>query len=248
MCRQIERRHRRSPYQAPPLKRPRLVAVYSGPRPIAVETQIFAVVMREASRLKRLECSTRRQSSTRVREFREWKRTKASLLCSEHDAHLITGDVAMLTSMKLGLATTVAALSIAAVTLLAPLSIPHRPVKSSTNWQCGSNRGLRVPDSAGSPPTTMTTAISAIGVPARARGRALHQRAPLFRCRPKRGANVREDSWLWPYGSLRVRRLIATVSGGRLNGRPALQNSSKTQKQGLQRCLRVATRYCDGVF
>jgi hypothetical protein len=112
----IERRHRRSPYQAPPLKRPRLVAVYSGPRPIAVETQIFAVVMREASRLKRLECSTRRQSSTRVREFREWKRTKASLLCSEHDAHLITGDVAMLTSMKLGLATTVAALSIAAVT------------------------------------------------------------------------------------------------------------------------------------
>src|SRR4051794_35623489 len=38
----------------------------------------------------------------------------------------------------------------------------------------------------------MTTAISAIGVPARARGRALHQRAPLFRCRPKRGANVRK--------------------------------------------------------
>ena len=56
------------------------------------------------------------RSSTRDREFREWKRTKASLLCSEHDAHLITGDVAMLTSMKLGLATTVAALSIAAVT------------------------------------------------------------------------------------------------------------------------------------
>src|SRR6476620_1320356 len=76
----------------------------------------FAVVMREASRLKRLECSTRRQSSTRVREFREWKRTKTSLLCSEHDAHLITGDVAMLTSMKLGLATTLAALSIAAIT------------------------------------------------------------------------------------------------------------------------------------
>jgi hypothetical protein len=72
--------------------------------------------MREASRLERPEYSTRRQSSTRIREFREWKRTKASLLCSEHDAHLITGDVAMLTSMKLGLATTVAALSIAAVT------------------------------------------------------------------------------------------------------------------------------------
>jgi hypothetical protein len=72
--------------------------------------------MREASRLKRPECSTRRKSSTRIRELREWKRTKASLLCSEHDAHLITGDVAMLTSMKLGLATTVAALSIAAVT------------------------------------------------------------------------------------------------------------------------------------
>src|SRR5712671_4096779 len=70
----------------------------------------------EASRLKRPECSTRRKSSTRIRELREWKRTKASLLCSEHDAHLITGDVAMLTSMKLGLATTVAALSIAAVT------------------------------------------------------------------------------------------------------------------------------------
>jgi hypothetical protein len=72
--------------------------------------------MREASRLKRPECSTRRKSSTRIRELREWKRTKASLLCSEHDAHLITGDVAMLTSMKLGLAATVAALSIAAVT------------------------------------------------------------------------------------------------------------------------------------
>jgi hypothetical protein len=72
--------------------------------------------MREASRLKRPEYSTRGQSSTRIREFCEWKRTKAGLLCSEHDAHLITGDVAMLTSMKLGLATTVAALSIAAVT------------------------------------------------------------------------------------------------------------------------------------
>jgi hypothetical protein len=33
-----------------------------------------------------------------------------------HDPHLITGDIAMLTSMKFGLATTVAALSIAAVT------------------------------------------------------------------------------------------------------------------------------------
>src|SRR5258708_3722696 len=32
----IERGHCRSPYQAPPLKRPRLVAVYSGPRPTAV--------------------------------------------------------------------------------------------------------------------------------------------------------------------------------------------------------------------
>ena len=84
--------HCRSLYQAPPLRRPPLVAVYSGPGPTAVATQFFAVVMREASRLKRLECSTRRQSSTRVREFREWKRTKASLLCSEHDAHLITGD------------------------------------------------------------------------------------------------------------------------------------------------------------
>jgi hypothetical protein len=72
--------------------------------------------MREASRLKRPECSTRRKSPTRIRELREWKRTKASLLCSEHDAHLITEDVAMLTSMKLGLATTAAALSIAAVT------------------------------------------------------------------------------------------------------------------------------------
>jgi Na+/H+ antiporter NhaC len=40
----------------------------------------------------------------------------ASLLPREHNAHLITGDVAMLTSMKLGLATTLAALSIAAVT------------------------------------------------------------------------------------------------------------------------------------
>src|SRR4249920_3543943 len=98
------RGHCRSPYQAPPLKRPRLVAVYSGPRPAAVATRTFAVVMREASRLQRPE------SSTRLRELREWKRTKASL-CSEHDAHLITGDVAMVTSMKLGLATTVAALS-----------------------------------------------------------------------------------------------------------------------------------------
>ena len=79
----IERGHCRSPYQAPPLKRPRLVAVYSGPRPAAVATQTFAVVMREASRLKRPECSTRRKSSTRIRELREWKRTKASLLCSE---------------------------------------------------------------------------------------------------------------------------------------------------------------------
>ena len=40
----------------------------------------------------------------------------ASLLRSEHGAHLVTGDFAMLTSMKLGLAATVAALSIAAVT------------------------------------------------------------------------------------------------------------------------------------
>jgi hypothetical protein len=93
-----------------------LVAVYSSPRPTAVATQIFAVVKGKLSVSKRLECSTRRQCSTRIREFREWKRTKASLLCSEHDAHLITGDFAMLTSMKLGLATTVAALSIAAVT------------------------------------------------------------------------------------------------------------------------------------
>jgi hypothetical protein len=60
--------------------------------------------------------SIRPQRSTRLRDFSEWHRVMASLLRREHNAHLITGDVAMLTSMKLGLATTLAALSIAAVT------------------------------------------------------------------------------------------------------------------------------------
>jgi hypothetical protein len=67
----IERGHCRSPYQAPPLKRPRLVVVYSGPGQPQLQTQIFTVVVREASHLKRPERSTRRQCSTRIREFRE---------------------------------------------------------------------------------------------------------------------------------------------------------------------------------
>jgi hypothetical protein len=41
------------------------------PGPTAAATQIFTVVVREASHLKRPECSTRRQCSTRIREFRE---------------------------------------------------------------------------------------------------------------------------------------------------------------------------------
>jgi len=82
----------------------------------AAATQIFAVVMRAVSRLERPECSARRQCSTHIRYFREWKRVKSSLLRSEHDAHLVTGDFAMLSPIKLGLATTVAALLIAAVT------------------------------------------------------------------------------------------------------------------------------------
>ena len=50
------------------------------------------------------------------------------------------------------------------------------------------------PPRAGSPPTTMTTALSAIGVPARAQTRALHlhPRAPLLRCRLKRVTDVRK--------------------------------------------------------
>lgn len=41
------------------------------PDPTAAATQIFTVVVREASHLKRPECSTRRQCSTHIREFRE---------------------------------------------------------------------------------------------------------------------------------------------------------------------------------
>ena len=103
----------------------------------------------------------------------------------------------MLTSMKLGLATTVAALSIAVVTSAgAAVNPTHRPMKTLAKRWRGRNGGLRMPNppSAGSPPTTMTTALSAIGIPARAQTRALHlhPRAPLLRCRLKRVANVRK--------------------------------------------------------
>jgi hypothetical protein len=43
---------------------------------------------------------------------------RANLVRSEQDAHVITGDIAMSTSMQLGLATTGAALWIAAVTFV----------------------------------------------------------------------------------------------------------------------------------
>jgi hypothetical protein len=70
--------------------------------------------------------STRRHGSTHIRDFHEWKSIRASLPCGEQHAHVIKGDRTMLTSKaklfaqirtKLALATTIAALWMAAVPL-----------------------------------------------------------------------------------------------------------------------------------
>jgi hypothetical protein len=99
----------------------------------------------------------------------------------------------MLTSMKLGLATTVAALSIAAVTSSGAAVNPTSA--GETVGPAVARSQSRSPDAQPTQcwitPTTMTTALSAIGVPARAQGR-VHQRAPLLRCRLKRVTNVRK--------------------------------------------------------
>jgi len=100
----------------------------------------------------------------------------------------------MLTAIKLGLAATVAALSIAAVTSAGAVVDPGS-IAELVDQEVARAQGIRQPNppSAGSPPTTMTTAISAIGATARARWRALHPhpRAPLSSCRPKRATSVR---------------------------------------------------------
>jgi hypothetical protein len=70
--------HCRSPYQPLWSRRAPSVVAYSGPSQSAVATHAFAVI-REIRRRQRPKCSTRRQSSTRIRDISEWKRMSASL-------------------------------------------------------------------------------------------------------------------------------------------------------------------------
>ena len=143
----------------------------------------------------------------------------------------------MLTSMKLGLATTVAALSIAAVTSSGAAVNPTSA--GETVGPAVARSQSRSPDAQPTQcwitPTTMTTALSAIGVPARARTRALHLhlRSPTLRCRLKRVTNVRKIlvTAAPVFSDAAANSLPDCLNGGgRLRGRPAfpIRKSSKT--------------------
>src|SRR5262245_38427456 len=97
----------------------------------------------------------------------------------------------------------------------------------------------------------MTTALLTIGVPARARRRALHldPRVPPLRCRLKRVTNVRKTSvTAAPVSSDAVANSLPDcLKGGRRRGRsPFRTESSKTQHKGAKGAREERHGYRDG--